>query len=219
MPERKARELGIQHIKSFDDFALRNSTEWSGGIGGTASGTGLNTVKFGDSGGGVSGNDIYVQLQPYMYGFTDGLSPRELVDLVNKNYPNATESLTNPIDFKGIPLYTYQNILDLKDNITPVELDQLAKELQIRGIVGGAYGDSRYVGLLSPVTQPGDVVFINPAGGRHGKYPHPTNETSRHLLQGPIKKPDWFDRITDSFKHSDAERALFKEKNKPVRLV
>jgi hypothetical protein len=59
MPKGKASELGVPHERDFSKYAVRNSTEWSGGTGGTASGTGLNTVFYGDSFGGVSGNDIY----------------------------------------------------------------------------------------------------------------------------------------------------------------
>jgi hypothetical protein len=62
MPLKIANELGVFHEKNFGKYYKRNMTEWSGGIGGDWSGTGLNTVQFGDSGGGTNGNHIYGQL-------------------------------------------------------------------------------------------------------------------------------------------------------------
>jgi hypothetical protein len=59
MPYDKAVELGVPHERDFGKYAVRNLTEWSGGTGYNVSGAGLNTVLWGDSGGGVSGNDIY----------------------------------------------------------------------------------------------------------------------------------------------------------------
>jgi hypothetical protein len=62
MPKSKAKELGVKLKRSFKEFADRNMNTWSGGIGGKNSGNGISTVQYGDSGGGVAGNDIYGQL-------------------------------------------------------------------------------------------------------------------------------------------------------------
>jgi len=58
--------------------------------------------------------------------------------------------------------------------------------LGIRGIVGGWYSDAPYVGIVSPLTKPDDILFINPADGRHGKYPHPTSAYSRHFTDNSM---------------------------------
>lgn len=201
MPEGLAREKGIPHQRDFEKYAIRNATQWSGGIGGSGSGTGLNTVYFGDSGGGVNGNDIYVQMQPELYGYKEGLSPNELIDLVRSNYPNRFENLKTPIEFNGNTLESYNDLLKLGSRITPEQLDQLSKLLKIRGIVGGNYGGSTYVGVTSPVDPTN--LFINPAYGRHGQYISPTNASQRRLNFKP-ELPEKFKKLSRFNKHHQA---------------
>lgn len=203
MPIDLATKLNVPHELDFGKYGVRNMTEWSGGIGNSHSGTGLNTVLYGDSHGGVSGNHIYGNMQLSLNGYRQGLSPEELVTVVRNNYPLASQTLPQPINFKGRELITYQDILDLKHNITPAELDAMGKQLNIRGITGSDYGKSIYVGVTSPVNRAGDIVFINPASGRHGAYPHATNTAVRRL-QTNNRYNDYYYNFIDGLKHFSA---------------
>lgn len=167
--------------RDFSKYAKRNMLRWSGGVGYNHSGTGLNTVKYGDSGGGVRGTDVYGQIQPY-FEIPENASPKQIIQTYNSNFPKYDDVI--PIEgltYKERPLKTFKDILDLKDNITPDELEHLSNQLGIRGIVGNIYGASKYVGGTTPFDKPNDLLFMTPAFGRNGKYVSPTNSDMRHL--------------------------------------
>jgi hypothetical protein len=82
--------------------------------------------------------------------------------------------------------------------------------LGIRGIIGRDYnsGKSYYVGVTSPVTREGDVLFVNPASDeRHFGYVSPTNDHARSYVSYYVDNP-WLDAMTSRYKHEDAHRKL-----------
>lgn len=155
--------------------ALKYLTEWSGGAGGNAWGTGLNTVRFGHSG---VGGDIYGHIQPKLNGYTEGLSPDELITLVEQNYPTKSISLPNKVTYNGKELLTYGDILNLKENITPIDLQQMTKDWNIIGITGDPYSSSIYVGATSPLDQ--SRAFVTPSTN-YVQLSTPTNAARRKL--------------------------------------
>lgn len=215
MPYSKAVELGVPHERDFGKYAVRNLTEWSGGTGHNLSGTGLNTVQWGDSGGGVAGNDIYGQLQLQLSGLSEGLSPEELIKVVRRNFPRYDDYLNTPVKVKDKfgkehDINQYNDLLQLQSNITPEELSRVTESLGVRGIVGGPYAESIYVGITQK-PKPEDIYYINPAFRRHSGYAHPTSAYSRHLRpsynnwdQGLFDK---MSSLENRYKHFDAYEA------------
>lgn len=232
MPEQVALSNGVRHERNFKKYALRNLLEWSGGVGGTGYGAGLNTVYYGNSNGGVHGNDIYGQMQLALNGYTEGLDPEGLMAVVRKNFPYADTKLDTPItitDKYGYSrtLTTFRDILNLKGEITPEALSKLGNSLGIRGIVGDMYNlkTTPFVGLTSPATAPGDIYFINPASGRSlhnsSAYVHPTSAHRRALQPLPYHDQFHLPPLLADDKHTSSyarNRNIYTPYNKTFNL-
>lgn len=147
--------------------------QWSGGKGGTAAGSGLNMVLFGNSGHGLNLRSVYGHIQPKI-NIPKNATPNDIVDAVNTQFGLIDKPFTEEQKRQISNILSKYNIHDQginsvkqlhrlvigNDADLTAAANEIGEVLNINGVSNQTYGNSIYFGGFRHFNDTDDIVKI-----------------------------------------------------------